>query len=182
MTRNKMVIAGLSALAVLALACGGGESNVSSGDSAGGAPAGAEGSKPAAPVLEKKIGQTITVTSDAAGIDYTITKTKQEAGGEFNRAQRGVYLLGYLEVKVTKGNAFVCGCETSFIAADGTVYEYTVSLVAGYKELTGADVAAGQKVAGWVSFDVPKAALKGGKIQLKVTNLFTEDKYAYWTL
>lgn len=179
MTRNKMLIAGLSALAALALACGGGgESNVSSG----GAPAGAEASKPAAAVLEKKIGQTITVTSDTTGINYTITKTKQETGGEFNKAQRGVYLLGYLEIKVTKGNAFVCGCETSLVGPDGTVYEYTWALLEGYKELTGADVAAGQKVAGWVSFDVPKAALKGGKIQLKVTNLFTEDKYAYWTL
>jgi hypothetical protein len=33
-----------------------------------------------------------------------------------------------------------------------------------------------------VSFDVPKKALKGGKIQLKVTNFFSEDKYAYWAL
>jgi hypothetical protein len=176
---NKLILAGLTALAALALACGSGESNVSDG---GGAPAGSADATENAPVLEKKVGETITVTSDTTGIEYTITKTAQKQGGEFNKAKNGIYLLGYMEVKVTKGNSFICGCETSFIGPDGTVYEYTWALLDGYKELVGADVAAGQKVAGWVSFDVPKKALKGGKIQLKVTNFFTEDKYAYWTL
>jgi hypothetical protein len=178
LTNNKLILAGLSVLAAVALACGGG-SEVSDG---GGAPAGASDTTSQAPVLAKKVGETITVTSDTTGINYTITKTQQKTGGEFNKASNGIYLLGYLEVRVTKGNTFVCGCETSFVGPDGTVYEYTWALLDGYKELTGADVAAGQKVAGWVSFDVPRAALKGGKIQLKVTNFFTEDKYAYWTM
>jgi hypothetical protein len=176
---SKMMIAGLSVLAALALACGAGEAEVSDG---GGAPAGAGDTAEKAPVLEKKVGETVAVSSSSAGIEYTITKTQQKQGGEFNKAKNGTYLLGYLEIKVTKGNAYVCGCETSFIGPDGTVYEYTWALIDGYDELTAADVAAGQKVAGWVSFDVPKKALKGGKIQLKVTNFFSEDKYAYWAL
>lgn len=179
MPNNKLMIAGLSVLAALALACGAGESDVSDG---GGAPAGAADASEQAPVLEKKVGETIAVTSESTGIEYTITKTAQKQGGEFNKAKNGIYLLGYLEVKVTKGNSWVCGCETSFIGPDGTVYEYTWAMLDGYNELTSADVAAGQKVAGWVSFDVPKKAIKGGKIQLKVTNFFSEDKYAYWVL
>lgn len=41
---------------------------------------------------------------------------------------------------------------------------------------------AGQNSDGWVVWDMPKAQVKGAKVQLKVASLFSESEYGYWTL
>jgi hypothetical protein len=179
MGNSKLVLAGLATLAAFTLACGGG-TTVSSGDSQAGAPAGADTATTSAAVLSKKIGEAIDVTTDSTAITYKVTKTETKAGSEFNKPGNGVWLLAYLEVNVSKGSAFVCSCELSFIASDGSVYESGYASFDGRKEFASADIAAGQKSAGWVFFDVPKGAK--GKIQLKVFNLLGDNQYAYWTL
>ncbi|MEV0397343.1 DUF4352 domain-containing protein [Polymorphospora rubra] len=192
--KNKLTLAGVAVLAVFTLACGAGgiDSNVSGSSGDGGAPAGAVAGSEAnadtaatseAPkTLEQKVGDTIEVSNDSQAIKYTVTKTAQKSGSEYNKPDNGVYLLAYLEVNVTKGNSFVCSCELAFIGPDGTVYDSTYAGVDGHKEFESTDIAAGQKKAGWVPFDIPKNAVKGGKIQLKVTNFLSEDQYAYWVL
>ncbi|MFB6392707.1 DUF4352 domain-containing protein [Polymorphospora lycopeni] len=189
--KNKLTLAGVAALAVFMLACSadGIDSDVSGSSGEGGAPAGAVASGEPNPdtseapkTLEQKVGDTIEVSNDSQAIKYTVTKTQQKSGTQFIKPDYGVYLLAYLEVNVTKGNTYVCSCELSFIGPDGTVYESTFTVLDGVQLFESADVAAGQKKAGWVPFDVPKNAVKGGKIQLKVTNFLSEDQYAYWVL
>ncbi|MEV0396738.1 DUF4352 domain-containing protein [Polymorphospora rubra] len=190
--KNKLTLAGVAVLAVFALACGAGgiDSNVSGSSGDGGAPAGANteanpdtaATSEAPKTLEQKVGDTIEVSNDSLAARYTVTKTQQKSGTQFNKPDHGVYLLAYLEVNVDKGNTYVCSCELAFIGPDGTVYESTFTILDGVTLFESADVAAGQKKAGWVPFDVPKNAIKGGKVQLQVRNFLGDDQYGYWVL
>lgn len=180
--RNKAAIIGLAALAAVTIACGAGESTVSGSDTEADPPAAAE-SNTGTQQLTKKVGETLTVSNDSTAVNYTLAKVEQKASDSLGlKPNRGVYLLVQLNVQVTKGDAFVCSCELSFVAKDGTVSEETFASFDGRPTFQSADVAAGQKTSGWIIFDVPKAAVKGGKIQLKVTNLLADNEYAYWAL
>ena len=178
--RNRLNLTAVSALAALALACGNGSTVSDGGDTIVDDPSAAASSKTAA--LTKKVGQSVAVSNSSQAITYTVTKTAIEPGDDFNKPTNGVWLAAYLTVSVSKGSSFVCACELSFVEPAGTVHESTYAGLDGYKAFESADVAAGQKTAGWVFFDTSKSSLKGGKIQLKVANLLTDNEYAYWTL
>lgn len=178
--RNRLTLAALAVLGATALACGGGNT-VSPGDESKlGAPAGADDATNSTAVLTRNVGEPVEVTSATTDVSYTVTKTQTRAGSQFNKPNNGVWLLAYLEVQVSRGSSYVCSCEFSFIGVDGTVYESTAGLFDDRKEFVSADIAAGQKSAGWLFFDVPKEP--EGKVQLKVPDLLGGDKYAYWTL
>jgi hypothetical protein len=182
--RNKLTITGISILAALTLACGAGESAVS-GDGIG-APAGADNAEPDAAdkqILTKKVGETLTVSNDATAVEYTLNKVEEKTSDQFGtKPEKGVYLLAYLTVKVTKGSAFVCSAELSFVSSDGKVSNESFGTFKNRPGFESAEVAAGQKTDGWVVFEVPKAEAKKGKIQLQVTNLLSDNEYGYWTL
>jgi hypothetical protein len=81
-------------------------------------------------------------------------------------------------VVVKAGSQFVCPEDISFVAKDGTVYEAAITSHSGQFEC--ADLHTGQRKAGLVVFDIPKAALSGGKIQIK--SFWDDQPYGYWTL
>lgn len=138
--------------------------------------------KPTGPVAAKA-GQAITVTSSILGDDsrvrYTLTNVKRtDAPNEFSAPDHGMYVTGHLEIKAVTGSTFASTSDLSFVTANGTVYESTF---AGYDdEFEAADLKQGQRKAGRIVFDVPKGALKGGKIQ--VSSIFDDEAYGYWKL
>lgn len=127
-----------------------------------------------------KVGETLTVTGDATE-KWTLVKTEQHARDEWgDKAGKGIYLALQMKVTVTDGSAFICSCSMQFIGPDNTVYDPTYRSIKNHDELPSTDTGNGQKVAGWVVFDLPKSALKGGRIQLK-PNVW-DDVYGYWAL
>jgi hypothetical protein len=127
-----------------------------------------------------KVGQSIQQSGDAEAV-WTVTKVEQRKIAQYDqKPERGVFLLAHVKVSVTEGSLFACGCSFQFVDAKGKVYEVTFNSFKGRDEITGNELAAGQNTDGWVAFDVPKAALTGGKIKLEL-NAFT-GTFGYWTL
>jgi hypothetical protein len=127
-----------------------------------------------------RIGETLSLTG-TADVDYTLVRTEQKTVDQWgDRADRGVYLLVYFTVKVKSGSEFVYDGKFSYVTAAGKVYDPAFASFRGHDEFSGADVAAGQSTDGWVIFDVPKASLRGAKVQLQANEF--EDLYGYWVL
>jgi hypothetical protein len=145
---------------------------------------GTDGDQPAG-LVNVAVGQTIVVRNsllgDTTAVEYTVRRTKQVRGSEFLKPEHGVYLAADLEIKVTKGSEFACGCDISVVGADGIVYEQTIYIGDDAKpNFDGADLKEGQRKAGWVVFDVPADVAKSGKIQVK--NFWDDAAYGFWTL
>jgi hypothetical protein len=129
-----------------------------------------------------KIGKSLVDKRDGFQATYVLSKPEQKTTDEFGlKPKRGVFLLVYMQASVQEGSDYICSCNLQFVGPDGTVYEEEFNSFAGKDSITANDVGKGQKIAGWTSFDVPKAALKGGKIQLK-PNMFDGDRVGYWAL
>lgn len=176
--RNKTMIAALSTLAAVALACGSG-AEVSPG---GGNPDAAAGKQAAAPKAVK-VGQKLNVNTDGLAATYTFSKVEQKTADQYGmKPDEGVYLVGYLRVDLTKGETFACSCELSLVQKDGKVREPAYASFKGKPEFESADLKAGQHADGWVAFEVPKGAVKGSKVQLKVAALFSDSEYGYWSV
>ncbi|MEV4624606.1 DUF4352 domain-containing protein [Asanoa sp. NPDC049573] len=186
--RTILTAAGLVLGAAIAIGCGsGGDSGddvtVSSGggDTAASAPA-AEKGKPERPV-KAKLGETITVDSSLFGqgdqvVAFTVAKGRQlKPANEFDDP-KGVYYGVDLTVQVKAGSHFANPSDISLVTADGEVFETTISMHDGLFE--SADLGKGQKKAGLVVFDVPKAKLKGASIQVK--SFWDETAYGVWAI
>ncbi|MDG4821806.1 DUF4352 domain-containing protein [Asanoa sp. WMMD1127] len=186
--RPILTTVGLVLGAVIAIGCGsGGDSGddvtVSSGagDTSTSTPAAEEG-KPERPVMAK-MGDTITVDSSLFGqgdqvVAFTVAKGKQlKPANEFDDP-KGVYYGVTLTVLVKAGSHFANPGDISLVAADGEVFETTFTMHDGLFD--SADLGKGQKKAGLVVFDVPKAKLKGAQIQVK--SFWDETAYGVWTI
>jgi hypothetical protein len=171
---------GVTLSALVVLACGGigeDETTVSSGGN--GESASVETTaKPTA-----KMGGTLTVKESfpESKTTYTVKSPKQQTkspDGLFD-AENGTFYIVSAEIKVLEGNKFVHGGMFVLIPADGTVYEGTAGF--GFKgTLDGKELNSGQRTSGIVVFDVPKAALKGARIELR--NDLAQEASGYWTL
>lgn len=129
-----------------------------------------------------KIGSPLVDERDGFKATYVLSKPEQKTADEFGiKPKRGVYLLVYMQASVQEGSDYICSCNLQFVGPDGTVYEENFSTFAGKDSITANDVGKGQKIAGWTSFDIPKKALTGGKIQLK-PNMFEGDRVGFWKL
>jgi hypothetical protein len=127
-----------------------------------------------------KVGETLTVTGDATE-KWTLAKTELAARDEYgSKAEKGTYLLLSMKVTVSEGSTYICGCSLQLVGPDNTVYDPTYATIKNRPDLPATSVGNGQKVAGWVIFDVPNTALKDGRIQLR-PNAF-QDVYGYWAL
>jgi hypothetical protein len=139
--------------------------------------------KPTGPVTAK-MGQSITVDATLFGegdqvLTYTVAKGRTlRAPNSFEKPDHGQYYGVNLTVVVRAGNQFACGDDISFVAKDGTVYEPAITSHSGQFECV--ELHTGQRKAGLVVFDIPKAALNGGKIQIK--SFWDDQPYGYWTL
>ena len=177
--RNKKMIAGLAALAAMALACGS-AGEVSSSPEGNAAEAAVDkGTKP----IAVQIGKPLTVNSAGLGAKYTLSKPEIRTSGEFgSKPSNGAYLVAFLRVDVTKGETFACSCELSLVQKDGKVREQAFASFDDRPMFESAELKSGQHADGWVAWDLPKKEINGSKVQLKVAALFAESEYGYWTV
>jgi hypothetical protein len=139
--------------------------------------------KPTGPVTAK-MGQSITVDATVFGtgdqvLTYTVANGRAlRAPNTFEKPDHGQFYGVNLTVVVKAGNQFACSQDISFVAKDGTVYEPAITSHSGQFECV--ELHTGQRKAGLVVFDIPKAALNGGKIQIKA--FWDDQPYGYWAL
>lgn len=179
--RIKPLVAGLSVLAALALACGSGtEVTPGAGEPEPESGVAAEASRQPVAV---PVGKPIDVATDVLTATYTLSKAEVRSKDQFGlEAQNGAYLLAFLRVDVAKGETFACACELSLVQKDGKVREQTYASFKGKPAFESAELKAGQHADGWVMWDVPKSAVNSSQVQLKIAQLFEDSAYGYWTV
>ncbi|WP_250029872.1 DUF4352 domain-containing protein [Paractinoplanes maris] len=176
--RNKLLIATLAVSAAIALACGSAPEVTDAGGAADAAPA----KKPSGPKTVQ-MGQKLAVNAAGLKGTWTVSKAEIRTKDKYGYApQNGAWLLVFLRVDVSEGEAFTCPCDISLVQKDGKVNEWGTGGLQGRPDFNATQVAAGQHSDGWVVFDVPKSAIAGSKVQLKIMNLFGNDAYGYWTV
>lgn len=185
--KSKHVLAtiAVTAAALTALACGGGsgtKSKVSGGHGTGVATA------TPAKTTTAKVGQTVTLTSNDLGdktvVDVTVANAKQyskEPGAYGDKPEHGVFLVLNVTVLCKDGSYSPNPLNFKFVAKDGAVSETALS-VAFTPELEATDLATGQKASGKIVFDVSKAAMSGGRVQIDGVGLDFDAPAAYWSL
>lgn len=187
MNRKQLLLTLAAAVtAATMLACGAGSGDTSSTVS-GGDGKSAEAA-PQATTAVGKVGQTITLNSEFLGdktvVEVTVGGAKQhtkEPGAYGSKPEHGVFLVLDVTAVCKQGKYHANPFNFKFVAKDGTVTEQALAI--GFKpELHGTDLAAGQKTAGKIVFDVSKAALAGGRIQIDGVGLDSDTPAAYWAL
>jgi hypothetical protein len=182
---RKIAMIGLCALATFGLACGagGGTSSSVGGDGQAGPSAAPEKTTTTATV-----GQTVTLARDLLGdkttVDVTVANATQftrEPGDYGSKPEHGVFLVLDVTVVCKAGTYGANPFNFKFVAKDGTVSEGALT-VSFKPALNLTDLSAGQKVAGKIVFDVPKAALAGGRVQIDGIGLDYDKPAAYWAL
>lgn len=143
-------------------------------------------SAPAGPSADRthtaKVGETIVWERRGFEAEWTIVGTEQKTVAEFNqRPTRGMFLLAHLRVAQKQGSTFACACTLQFVAANGRLYQPDFNTFADHERFQSQNVGAAQSVDGWVAFDVPAAAVKGGKIQWS-PNLIDDGLRGFWVL
>jgi methionine-rich copper-binding protein CopC len=147
-----------------------------------------ESAAPEKTTTTAKVGQTVTLTNklldEKTAIEVTVAKPKQYAKepGEFgSKPEKGVFLVVDVTVVCKEGTYSANPFNFKFVAKDGTASEG--AFTASFKPaLNATDLSAGQKVAGKIVFDIPKAALTSGKIQIDGVGLDYDKPAAYWAL
>jgi Domain of unknown function (DUF4352) len=108
--------------------------------------------------------------------------TPQDEGDYPIDATNGTYVVVEVVAAVTDGagSYHANPYNFRFVAADGTVFESTFGTF--NPALNATDLAAGQRAAGRVVFDVPENAVAGGKVQLDDIGLDYGEPLAYWAM
>ena len=172
-------------MALTLLACGSGSGHTKStvGGGAGQGVATATQAKTAT----AKIGQTVTLTSEGLGdkavVSVGLSNAKQYAKepGEFgSKPDHGVYLVIDVAVVCKQGTYFASPANFKFVAKDGTASD--VAFAEFKPTLDTINLSVGQKTSGKIVFDVSKAAIAGGRIQIDGTGFDFDQPAAYWTL
>jgi hypothetical protein len=178
--RKKLVIGGLAVLAALAIACGSG--NGKTGASTGDNPSPA-GTGPVTAKIGEKVSLTSTFLDDTDTVEITVANPKQytKEPGEFgSRSEKGIFLVLTVTITCTEGTYSANPFNFKFVAADGTAYEGAIAVFK--PALDAVDLSKGQKTSGTIVFDVPKAAVKGGKVQVDGIGTDYNEPAAYWAL
>jgi hypothetical protein len=182
--RSKLGVVGLAVAAVLAIACGAGSGQTESsvgGGSQDNVPA--NGETPAGPVTAA-MGQTVTLTNTflnkTTTVEVTLANPQQVTEADFLGPKNGLYYVVTVTIVCTEGTYTANPSAFKFVAADGTVYDWTIT---GRFDptLSFTELNAGQRTSGNIVFDVPPAALEGGKIQMDGIGLDFDEPAAYWT-
>ncbi|GAA1376659.1 DUF4352 domain-containing protein [Catellatospora chokoriensis] len=184
--KNLLLTLAAAGAVVTMLACGAGSGDTSSSVTGGDAKP-VESAAPEKTTAVAKIGQTVTLNNDGLGendiVEITVTNAKQhtkEPGSFGSKPERGVFLVLDVTVVCKQGTYHANPYNFKFVAKDGTVSD---GAFATFKpELHATDLSAGQKVAGKIVFDVSKAALTGGRIQVDGIGLDYDKPAAYWAL
>lgn len=183
--KHMLATIAVTTAAVTALACGGGSGTKSSVSGGHGT-----GVKTAAPekATTAKVGQTVTLTSNDLGdktvVEVTVANAKQyskEPGDFGSKPEHGVFLVLNVTALCKEGTYSPNPLNFKFVAKDGAVSEGAFS-GAFNPQLEATDLAAGQKASGKIVFDVSKASMTGGRIQIDGVGLDFDQPAAYWTL
>lgn len=136
-------------------------------------------------VKTAQLGQTLVFKGafGSSEIHYTLTadKTYTTSPQYDVKPSKGVYFAVSATVEAKKGSAYATIADFAVIAADGTVYESTIGFGFDKAMPPGTQLNAGQRTAGLVVFDLPQAALKGAKIELRA-DFFSSGDAGYWQL
>lgn len=117
------------------------------------------------------VGQSIEVTETLFGQKsvtvYTISAPAQHARGanEYVKPQKGVFFVVTAGALVKEGKGSINPFYFKLVAADGTVHEQ--GFADFQPQLHHVELTAGQKASGLLMFDLPAAAIKGAKVELK---------------
>jgi hypothetical protein len=164
------------------LACSGAGETGTSTEAGSGQPATDTTGK--ATVATVPVGQPLTLnrnilgTKTAATITVSKLRTGVKSGNQFQKAEKGQYIVVDVAVQVTEGKLTLTQGSFKLVGADGTVFDTTVPVVE--PDLGFSDLSAGQKTSGAITFDAAVGAEKGGKIAL--TDLFADGDAGYWSL
>ena len=183
---RKIAIIGLSALATFTLACSASGKDTST--SVGGDGQAAQSAAPEKTTTTATVGQTVTLARDSLGdkttVEVTVANAAQfakEPGDYGRKPEHGVFLVLDVTVVCKDGTYSANPFNFKFVAKDGTVSDGAFTI--GFKPALGAtDLSTGQKVSGKIAFDVPKAALAGGRIQIDGIGFDYNKPAAYWAL
>jgi hypothetical protein len=172
----------VSALAILGLACGGGDDNGSSSEPAGDAPAAS------APADSPKAANTTVAVGQAASIDWgngsktTITVSDLQVGakGRFGTAKNGQYITVKVTVVQVAGTYHSNPFSWKFVLPDGSAFDATLPTRDPGLNAADLDPVNLKQSAGYVTFDVPAGAQAGGKVAVSEPGL-SSGFGAYWT-
>lgn len=111
-------------------------------------------------------GETLTATGGGDEVHFTVAADRTYTKTKYGTKPKNGVLYGIkVTVEVVDGSAYACACDFAFITVDGTVYEGSGFQVDG--GLEAVELNRKQKAAGIVVFDVPAAATKGARIELR---------------
>jgi hypothetical protein len=112
-------------------------------------------------------GEVLTLTSNAGDeVHYTVAADRTYTKTKYGTKPKNGLLYGIkVTVEVVEGSVYAYAGDFALVAADGTVYEGSGVQVDG--GLDGVDLNRKQKASGVVVFDVPPAAPKGARIELR---------------
>jgi methionine-rich copper-binding protein CopC len=183
---RKIALVGLAVLAASGIACSSGTGTKSS---VGGGNAQPVQSATAAPsTAVAAVGQTVNLSydglSDKTAVEVTVANPKQykvEPGEFGSKPEHGVFLVLDVTVVCKQGSYDANPFDFKFVAQDGTVSEGAIT-ASFDPALHATGLSTGQKVAGKIVFDIPPAALTGGRIQVAGLGLDFDKPGAYWTL
>ncbi|MFC7483021.1 DUF4352 domain-containing protein [Luedemannella flava] len=181
------MVLGLVTLAAFTIACSSGNGDTKSSVT-GGSSQNVESAATEKTTATAKVGQTVTLTNDTLGdkttVEITVANPKQfavEPGDFGSKPDHGVFVVFNVTVVCKQGTYSANPFNFKFVAKDGTVSEG--ALTVNFKPaLNATDLSSGQKVAGKIVFDVPKAAISGGKVQVDGVGLDFDKPAAYWAL
>jgi hypothetical protein len=186
---RKAPLIGLIAAAVITIAC----SSSGSGGTSASKNGGGSGDQPAATATEQspktltaKIGEKVTLSNELLGektiVDVTVANPKQYTkDGDFLKPEHGIFLVFDVTVVCQEGTYSANPYGFKFVGGDGSAFDGALTI--SFKPtLSVVNLNKGQKTSGKISFDVPKEALNGGKVQIDGIGLDYDEPAAYWAL
>jgi len=112
-------------------------------------------------------GEMLTLTSSSGDeVHYTVAADRTYTKTKYGTKPKNGILYGIkVTVEVVEGSVYAYAGDVALVSADGTVYEGTGVGVDG--GLDGVELNRKQRAAGVVVFDIPPAAAKGARIELR---------------
>ena len=128
------------------------------------------------------VGDTLVWQRAGKVTEWTIVTTEQRTVADLDlRPRHGIFLLARLTVRQQEGFTFACDCTLQFVAPNGVAYDPNYNTFSDRGRFPSQRLNAGQKLDGWVTFDVPTTALTGGRIQW-TPDLSDNELRGYWRL
>lgn len=148
------------------------------------APAATPVSAPAPPGAQATIGDTIPVSIDGLGADFTVLRTEvREVDEQGGRPVGEAFLLAEVSVSVARGQ--IDNTRSGWLFTGGSGVRSTTPQPVPFADRApypGGPLSAGQQETGWLVFDVARADLAGGAVELHLLAFGLENQSITWRL